>query len=59
MLNRGEPVNALKRSINVGRVSSYEAKQHEQMQAVADALNLLANLVMAWNTTKMQSVLNH
>jgi hypothetical protein len=26
------------------------------MQAVADALNLLANIVMAWNTTKMQSI---
>jgi hypothetical protein len=26
------------------------------MQAVADALTLLANLVMAWNTMKIQSV---
>jgi TnpA family transposase len=59
VLNRGEAVNALKRSIYVGRVSSYQAKQHEEMQAVADALSLLANLVMAWNTMKMQSVLDH
>jgi len=58
VLNRGEAVNALKRSIYVGRVSSYQAKQHEEMQAVADALSLLANLVMAWNTMKMQSVLD-
>lgn len=57
MLNRGEAVNALKRSIYVGRVASYQAKQHEEMQAVPDALSLLANLVMAWNTMKMQSVL--
>ena len=28
------------------------------MQAVADALSLLANLVMAWNTMKMQAVLD-
>jgi hypothetical protein len=28
------------------------------MQAVADALSLLANLVMAWNTMKMESVLD-
>jgi TnpA family transposase len=28
------------------------------MQAVADALSLLANLVMAWNTMKMQSLLD-
>ena len=58
VLNRGEAVNALKRAIYVGRVSSYQAKQHEEMQAVADALSLLANLVMAWNTMKMQSVLD-
>ena len=50
VLNRGEAVNALKRAIYVGRVASYQAKQHEEMQAVADALSLLANLVMAWNT---------
>ena len=30
----------------------------EEMQAVADALSLLANIVMAWNTTQMQAVLN-
>jgi hypothetical protein len=29
------------------------------MQAVADALSLLANLVMAWSTAQMQQVLNH
>jgi len=44
VLNRGEAVNALKRAIYVGRVASYQAKQHEEMQAVADALSLLANL---------------
>ena len=56
LLNRGEAVNALKRAIYVGRVASYQAKHHKAMQAVADALSLLANL--AWNTMKMQSVLD-
>jgi hypothetical protein len=41
-----------------GRVAGYRAKQHDEMQAVADALRLLANLVMAWNTMKMQLVLD-
>jgi TnpA family transposase len=58
VLNRGESVNALKRSIYVGRVAGYQAKQPEEMQAVADALSLLANIVMAWNTMKMQTVMN-
>ena len=59
VLNRGEADNALKRAIYSGRVSSHQAKQHEQMQAVADALSLLANILMAWNTTRMQQVLDH
>ncbi len=59
VLNRGEAVNALKRAIYTGRVSSHQAKQHEEMQAVADALSLLANILMAWNTAQMQQVLDH
>jgi TnpA family transposase len=59
VLNRGEAVNALKRAIYTGRVASQQAKQPEEMQAVADALSLLANIVMAWNTAQMQQVLDH
>ena len=57
VLNRGEATNALKRLIYTGRVANYQAKSEDEMQAVADALSLLANIVMAWNTTKMQSIL--
>ena len=56
VLNRGEATNALKRLIYTGRVANYQAKSENEMQAVADALSLLANIVMAWNTTKMQSI---
>ena len=59
MLNRGEAVNALKRTIYSGRVAGYQAKHHEEMQAVADALSLLANIVMAWNTARMQEAFDH
>ena len=58
MLNRGEAVNALKRAIYAGRVAGYQAKRHDEMQAVADALSLLANILMAWNAAKMQAVLD-
>ena len=58
VLNRGEAVNALKRAIYTGRVSPAQAKRAEEMQAVADALSLLANIIMAWNTTQMQAVLD-
>ena len=59
VLNGGEAVNALKRAIYTGRVASHQAKQPEKMQAVADALGLLANIVLAWNTAQMQQVLDH
>lgn len=49
-------VNALKRLIYTGRVANYQAKREDEMQAVADALSLIANIVMAWNTAQMQVV---
>jgi len=58
VLNRGEAVNALKRAIYTGRISPAQAKRVDEMQAVADALSLLANIVMAWNTSQMQEVLD-
>jgi TnpA family transposase len=58
VLNRGEAVNALKRAIYTGRVSPTQAKRVDEMQAVADALSLLANIVMAWNTAQMQAILD-
>ena len=49
---RGEAVNALKRAIYTGRISPAQAKRVDEMQAVADALSLMANIVMAWNTSQ-------
>ena len=57
-LNRGEAVNALKSAIYTGRVSPAQAQRVEKMQAVSDALNLLANIIMAWNTMQTQAVLH-
>jgi TnpA family transposase len=59
VLNRGEAVNALKRAIYSGRVAPVQARRNDEMQAVADALSLLANIIMAWNTSQMQAVLDH
>lgn len=58
VLNRGEAVNSLKRAIYTGRVSATQAKRTDEVQAVADALSLLANILMAWNTTQMQTMLD-
>jgi TnpA family transposase len=56
VLNRGEATNALKRLIYTDRVANYQAKSEDEMQAIADALSLLANIVIAWNTAKMQAI---
>jgi TnpA family transposase len=58
VLNRGEAVNALKRAIYTGRISPAQAKRVDELQAVADALSLMANIVMTWNTSQMQAVLD-
>ena len=41
-----------------GRVAPTQARRADEMHAVADALSLLANVVMAWNTAQMQAVLD-
>lgn len=58
VLNRGEAVNSLKRAIYTGKISPAQAERSDEMQAVADGLSLLANIVMAWNTMQMQAVLH-
>ncbi len=45
VLNRCEATNALKRLIYTGRVAGHQAKSQDEIQAVADALSLLANIV--------------
>lgn len=54
MLNRGESVNSLKRAVYTGRVVGHQARDTDKIQAVADALSLLANIIMGWNTVQMQ-----
>lgn len=58
MLNRGEAVSALKRTIYRGRVAPNQARRADEMQAVADALSLLDTIVMACNTRQMLAVLD-
>ncbi len=54
VLNRGESVNSLKRAVYTGRVVGHQARDTDKIQAVADALSLLANIIMGWNTVQMQ-----
>ena len=40
-------------------MASHQAKRPDEIQAIADALSLLANILTAWNTAQMQHVLDH
>jgi hypothetical protein len=55
VLNRGGLLTPSS-AIYTGRISPAQAKRVDEMQAVADALSLMANIVMAWNTSPMQAV---
>ena len=57
MLNRGEAVHNVQRAIHIGKIPVELARRQESLSAVSSALTLLANILMAWNTTHMQRVL--
>jgi TnpA family transposase len=55
LLNQGEAVHSLQRAIHSGTIGAAHGRSVEQMQAISGALTLLANVVMAWNTHRIQS----
>jgi hypothetical protein len=57
VLNRGEVVHNVQRAIHIGKIPVELARHQESLSAVSSALTLLANILMAWNTTHMQRVL--
>lgn len=58
VFNREESVNSLKPAIYSGKVAGHQARRTDDLQAVAEALNLLTNIVMAWHTAQMQATVD-
>jgi hypothetical protein len=58
ILNHGESVHALERAIYVGRVSPARGRRPDELVAISGALTLLTNLVMAWTTSRAQTVID-
>jgi TnpA family transposase len=56
LLNQGEAVHSLQRAIHSGTIGASQGRSAEQMQAISGALTLLTNVVMAWNTHRIQSL---
>lgn len=57
VLNRGEAVHNVQRAIHIGKIPIELARRQESLSAVSSALTLLSNILMAWNTTHRQRVL--
>lgn len=58
LLNRGESVHQLQRAIYTGRVAPERGRRRDEMVAISGSLTLLTNLVIAWNTQRMQATVN-
>lgn len=58
LLNRGESVHQLQRAIYFGRLAAERGRRRDEIRAVSGAHALLTNMVIAWNTMKMQQVVD-
>jgi TnpA family transposase len=58
LLNRGESVHQLQRAIYNGKIAPERGRRRDEMIAISGSLTLLTNLVIAWNTQRMQSTLD-
>jgi hypothetical protein len=58
ILNHGESVHALERAIYVGRVAPARGRRPDESVAISGALTLLTNLVMAWTTSRAQTIID-
>ncbi|MDR3369715.1 transposase [Rhodoferax sp.] len=58
LLNRGESVHQLQRAIYFGRLAAERGRRRDEIRAVSGSHALLTNLVIAWNTMKMQQVVD-
>ncbi len=58
LLNQGEAVHSLQRAIHNGGITAKYGRTTEQLAAISGALTLLANIIMAWNTHRLQAVID-
>ena len=58
LLSQGESVHQLQRALMAGHIEAKHGRTMREITAVSGALSLLTNIVMAWNTDAMQSVIN-
>ena len=55
-LSHGEAVHSLQRKIYQGAIGVKSGRRSEELAAISGSLTLLTNIVMAWNTLKLQNI---
>jgi TnpA family transposase len=58
LLNRGESVHQLQRAIYLGKLAHDRGRRAVEMRAISGSHALLTNVVIAWNTMQMQTVVD-
>ena len=58
VLNRGESIHQLQRSIRPYAIAAKRGRSLEEQWAISGSLSSLSNLVMAWNTQKLQELVD-
>ncbi|HTT81224.1 MAG TPA: Tn3 family transposase [Stellaceae bacterium] len=58
LLNQGEAVHSLQRAIHNRMITAKHGRTMEQLGTISGALTLLANIVMAWNTHRIQAMID-
>ena len=58
LLNQGEAVHSLQRAIHNRMITAKNGRTIEELGTISGALTLLANIVMAWNTRRIQAVID-
>ena len=54
LLNQGESLHTLQRALHHGPVGAKRGRRNEELIAISGALTLLTNIVMAFNTKRLQ-----
>lgn len=57
VLVQGESVHLLQRALMAGRIEARQGRTIREVTAISNALTLLTNIVMAWNTQAIQAVI--
>ncbi|WP_300652243.1 Tn3 family transposase [Hydrogenophaga sp.] len=56
LLNRGESVHQLQRAVYYGRIAAERGRRRDELRAISGSHVLLTNLIIAWNTNKLNEV---